>query len=265
MGTIQEYETLVHYAIKYHPDLVILAFFIQNDASGNIPELANYDWPPFYRMNRSGELEYVPAKIPPELKNRFRTYIREHLRIALFFSDRIRRHPSLEKFFIRIGLLIDTHIHTAKMNSIPTNFFVYKKEYDKIWEEAWDITLKMLVKMKSFCEKEKMGLFVFNIPSDMPMRGGAEKYFRMYPRMKEYEWDFLKPHKLLEDFCERENIAYIDLIGPLEEYYQKTKRPLFFKYDGHFNSEGMELTAEIVFKEIVNKGLVPIDKKVLHK
>src|SRR5579885_1658619 len=61
-GTAQEYLALKHYGLKYHPDLVILAFFIGNDVGDNSFKVRGDPYRPYFVLN-NGKLEEIPFKM----------------------------------------------------------------------------------------------------------------------------------------------------------------------------------------------------------
>lgn len=258
MGTVQEYETLKHYAISYHPDLVILAVFLQNDIRNNMPELDNYNYKPYYRLNEADELVLIPFKPPKELSDKYRKFVKDHFCLASYFSERTRRNPRLERFFIKIGLLTDIYNVCPKVDDIPASFYVYEQDYQPNWNIAWKITFKTIIKIKELCGENKAKFFLVSIPAKSAAEDRNCEYIIPHPKMKKYNWDFLKPYRLLNNFCETQDISYVDLLDPFKGHFRRSRAPLYFEYDWHFNSEGLELAAEIVSKKLIDGKLVPL-------
>jgi len=259
MGTAQEYEALRHYALNYHPDLVILAFFM-NDVQNDIPQADNYKYKPYYRLDSSGGLEYVPFKVPGGPKDKFRNFMKRHLRLVRFFTERIRRRPALEKFFIKIGLLSDLYTQNTKRYGMPASFCVFEKEYQPVWNDGWAVTLKLIAGMKGLCEEKNIEFLAVNIPYEPLVTDETGKLFKIYPKMKGRDWDFSKPFRSLDNFCRGEDIRYLDLLPLFKDHYKKTKTPLYFEYDQHLNKEGMELTASLIFEEIVRRKPLKLEE-----
>ena len=70
------------------------------------------------------------------------------------------------------------------------------------------------------------------------------------------------PNKILEEFAEENNITFISMF---KDFKESEAFPLYFPYDGHFNEEGHELAAEVLFNEIVGMDLFEEKTELLVK
>src|SRR3989344_9331644 len=70
------------------------------------------------------------------------------------------------------------------------------------------------------------------------------------------------PEEILREFAEENNIHFISMFPHLKE---SEIFPLYFPYDGHFNEEGHELAAEVLFNDIVGMDLFEEKTELLVK
>ena len=68
-------------------------------------------------------------------------------------------------------------------------------------------------------------------------------------------WNWEKPNALLENFCQSEEILYIDLTPQYREAIQHGGPPLYYHDDGHWNQQGHQLAAQCIY-EILQENLL---------
>ncbi len=73
-------------------------------------------------------------------------------------------------------------------------------------------------------------------------------------------YDLRRPERIVSEFLDRQNIAYVNVNDALIQSYERNKIPLYYKYDGHFNKEGHQVMAQILFPIISRE----IDLKNKH-
>ena len=108
-------------------------------------------------------------------------------------------------------------------------------EYDEDSEE-WKATTKWIDKFKALANKEGVELLFVLAPE-------KEQFFISKGRYK--------PQKMLIDYMEKKNIAYLDLLPVFEERCGKTgQNKGYFRYDGHWNELGHRIAAEEIYEFI---------------
>ncbi len=78
------------------------------------------------------------------------------------------------------------------------------------------------------------------------------------PWLEEGEWDLKKPHRLLSNFLRKHDIEYFELLPPFLDYSQKEgAKRLALQTDAHYNSDGHQLAAQLIYDYLLQNGLIP--------
>ncbi|MEW5693011.1 MAG: hypothetical protein AB1765_06920, partial [Candidatus Hydrogenedentota bacterium] len=72
------------------------------------------------------------------------------------------------------------------------------------------------------------------------------------PYLQTAHLDLDKPINILKPFLTENNINFINL----KDYFKKTDRTLYFKYDAHFNEQGHEFVAHIISYYLKNLSII---------
>jgi hypothetical protein len=71
--------------------------------------------------------------------------------------------------------------------------------------------------------------------------------------MEHKEWNWEKPNKLLQEFCQSEGIESFDLSPLLKDEICQGAPPLYYHYDGHWNQNGHRLAAEGIYHLLIEQ------------
>jgi hypothetical protein len=268
-GTDQEYLTLKHYGLNYHPDFVILALFLGNDVSDNSFALKGDFRKPYFVLN-NGKLEEVPIKkeIPSKDERQIKRGLTAGFQILRGFltklvpniyyyvsditqegpsqilggflkrfpntynslNDRIYRTPWLENFLGRIGVIkFKPDLPDNYKNEIPDYFHVYLRECRPEWKDAWDVTKSLVVQIAKELEMKKIGFLVVIIPKEVEFQHDIRDKVLVNPKMSTLI-DFKKPEHILSNFLEANKIDYLLLRPEFEKYTMETGKRLHYQY-----------------------------------
>jgi hypothetical protein len=280
-STAQEYLTLKHYGLKYHPDLVILAYF-NNDVRGNSLILQskysgksiNNRTKPFFVLN-SGKLEELSFSDPDKEKEETKNGTTGQFQIKylmfkgvkkflpnIYYSlvERINEIPWLASILWKIGLeKYNPKPSETTKNDIFIDDYVFSEEYSPEWENAWEVTKALILRISEELKENKIGFLVVIIPSEYELRPDFwDEYLKNYPSVT-LEFDLEKPERILSDFLRSNNIDYLLLSPEFKEYTNNTGERLHwhYKYDGHWNANGHALAAQLIYKKLLDDNLVP--------
>lgn len=229
-GTDQEYLTYKHYARKYDPDIVIVVFS-NNDVRDNYEILYNLSSKinlmqnkPFFNIDR-GVLS---------LKN-FTPYRRP-------FTNSILRKSSLLS-------LINNLVFRKNLEEkdLPEGYKIFSESYDYNWDNAWNITFKILGEFKEQVEKDKSKfILVIGVDSIQVSEEEQNKLFSKYKDAKNIKFNFSKTSTIMNDFCRKNNITCINLLDD----FKNSEENLFVE-DGHWNEKGHELVEKVIINKII--------------
>lgn len=234
-GQAHEYLILKQEALKYSPDLVIVFFFIGNDVYNNSYHLESKKDKPFFAA-KEGELIHLDGTINPADEKLTDNFLWKHSFAYRYFAGKYLAYKELK---IVLG-------QRGSNEGVPIPYYVFKEDYSPQWEEAWDTTKALLSAIKKKIEDNNGELLLAAIPDKVQVY--EEDFYKTLGGSK--NWDMEKPNNILEDFCKRENISYIDLLPIFREYSEEGKR-LYYHKDEHFNKEGHRVTAEVVYQKLM--------------
>ncbi len=276
-GTDQE--LLFYRAIgrKYHPDIVLLAFFPGNDIMNNAIALESRNFggvrKPYFLLENGqlilhnqpvgSESEPVveeeaakpaPQLIPDHPPLAFLLPIWQHSAFYRYFIPRLRViAPGFALKLAQWGLIkpgSETRNAEQGPDYIPIAYGVYKTPLDPAWQEGWRITEALLAQLKKETQADGGEFRVVVIPDQMQVEPAAWAHIlAFYPAMQAYDWDLNQPNRMLADILKKQQTPYLDLL-PIFRAWDGP--PLFFPIDGHWNQRGHRLAGESLFRWLNN-------------
>lgn len=130
-------------------------------------------------------------------------------------------------------------------------------------QKAWDIHLENLRSFKRLADKYNAKLLIVIIPARE----------QVYPyTVKNKQIDLEQPNRFLRSFFQKEQIDYIDLLGPFRQYADKKpktwmdpEKDLYMRLDKHWSKKGEMLAGLLVSEYIAANNLVYPDSKNVEK
>ena len=272
-GTDNEYYYLVNYGLKYRPDIVLVGFFAGNDVRDTMLGFhkCNMDngttkWSDAFLYKyttANGVIEWNETILRSHgvIKNTEKKEKNEAF--SVFKSTILTLFPHSTRFFYGkykiiksnfFGLGEGSQITKSQTNLTILNYKTfYKKEYSDDVERGWNETFDFLMRMKNLTEAKNSTLVVVIIPVREQVHKEDWKLRKMEYGLNEKDFDLEKPQKKLIDFCEGNNISYIDLLPKFKEKAMNGVR-LYYKSDVHWNEKGHELAADIIAESLLKNG-----------
>lgn len=239
-GTTQEYLYFKNEGIKYNPDLVILAFYI-NDIANNSYKLQTFLSRPFFKSENGILTLDSQRKFYSDnwLKKMLRKYSRLYAVIQY-----------------RKDLLIGRHARIAEQMVIE--YKVFSRAYDSEWQEAWEITKNLITALKKEVQNSGAEFYIFTIPAGIQVYDNLDNsQIQGYTKMSSSDLDFQKPDQLLADFSKINEIEYFSLLADFINFVKKQpNNQLYFSYTGHFTPSGHALAAELICLDLVKRGVL---------
>lgn len=239
------------------PELIIVGYIIGNDLEDDYlyPQRTVIDGYMVYKKsldrNTGKVTEFSEKDLVAKLSkfNKFKIYLSQNFCVYIL----LEKVPLLRKVAAKLGLAEPSE------QPQPTPL-IYDLSPDRLpWiGAAWEKHLGNLREIKSISASYNSRLLIVLIPAR------EQIYDFLRPDVRDGDWYYAK--KRLAAFFDKEGIEYIDLAPLLREYIDNTprkfldiKRDLYWRYDGHYNSNGHQLTALLVAKYIIEKGLIQIE------
>ena len=280
-GTDQQAIFYIAEGFRYNPKVVLLAFFIRNDAVNNYGPLeiarnGGSQQKEFFTLSPEGEL------IPPSLEHKPEAQVaasaETHIKLGqpgagnyekqqdratlLPLADGLWRISALYRFLIPYlrdnpalvqrlgpsGILGGEGLVRAHHPTIPIPFFVYRAPPDPQFEAAWSLTEAIISRLQAEVESRGARFVVVIIGAKeqlYPAEWAAT--LAANPAMQTLTWDLDEPNRRLAAFLTAEQILYLDLLPIFREATaQPEAPPLYFGHDGHWTPAGHRLAARAI-------------------
>jgi hypothetical protein len=248
-GTAQELLTLEHRASEYAPDMVVLAFYAGNDVRNNSRELEPTRLRPFFRME-NGALALDDGFLrDPE----YLSYKRTLAARRPFFD--LRTFQLLRRTKVAIEQLTRAEARSSKGPAAEAGLDekVFVQPASAAWEDAWDVTERLIVKTRDEAARVGARFLLVSIPVGIqanPDRKIRDEFARSLGAN-----DLLYPDRRLRALADREKIDAVLLAEPFQSYAEKNRIYLHgftntAPGSGHLNEKGHRLAGELISDRI---------------
>ena len=159
-GTAQELLVLRHYALRYAPDAVILAFTIVNDVSDNSRALKRVDYVPYFRM--------VDRRLVLDTTFRMSSAFLWRARIIAFLvqHSRVAQLARLAMLSARKSDKEDPRSAGVGPTSVEFGADNYRNPpRDSVWAEAWNVTEGLVSLINQECRSRHIPFYLVSLSS----------------------------------------------------------------------------------------------------
>ena len=231
-GTGQELLAYECYGKAFHPDLVVLDFNSYDllDNSFRIDQFT----PGFsiidgkltedetFRRNIQNRLAARATLFPGSLY-----FMKDHSMLLRYLVFKIQNAQAGKALSDAAGV---------SSPALP----LFAKEYPPAWEEAWNLTEKIIAKLNLEVHTDKASLLLLNLPPQEQLDAPSA--------VKDSSVDFSKPSQRLGQIGKLLHVPVLDLYKPLSSAGKNG--PVHFNNDPHLTALGHEVVAEALFKEL---------------
>ena len=268
-GTDQEYLSLREFGLAYQPDLVLLAFYGQNDVSDNYSVLisAKSVYPkPFFDVEHD-DLVFLPITRSTPWLIRIGRELASHSRLYPLVRDTAIEYPPALRLLYKLGIVgivpQDDRSSDSAKNVAPwpwpnrwrRQLGVYEREPEWVHRaHAWQITERLLKQVKQQSEQAGASFLLVELSSPIAvMPPSVLKGLVPVPGPGAADVDPDKPSQLLAGIASRQNLDLVSLVPGFRRQIGDSETE-FGKYylncDGHWTATGHRLAAEIVAPEV---------------
>lgn len=113
---------------------------------------------------------------------------------------------------------------------------IYLRTYPKLEEALVDVELNAIEQVRQLCAQNDIRLFVMIIPA-------REQVFKRKFLTNE-KYDHKKPNRILQDFCRKNGIEFIDFLDVYEQEHPADVKPLYYVQDEHWTPRGQAFAAQ---------------------
>lgn len=230
-STDQELLCFERDAVQYQPDETVLMFCVNDPWFNNQERYYSRGFKPlFEQVGDSLRLTKVPV---PTLAAR------------PFFSkakDWLLENSELVK---RLKNLRDNARYAASGQAVPDEWRIYQKEETPEMEAAWQVTARLLERLRQKTAAVGSGLTVFYIPEKIEVYDADWQAFLKTYSLKDGKFEAVVARSRLQTICDSLGIQLLD---PTPVFIERSKSgpPLYFRHDWHWNEHGHALAGEIL-------------------
>ena len=250
-GTAQEAILLETTAIKYRPDLVLLAFTNGNDLLNNSPQLEMEKERPFFRIDEKKELRLDASFASSETFAQRSSPWHEYYRAA---ADRLRVVQAVHRTRKIVSAIASGQAHAQAQPAIPgvepgTSVAVFAPPRDAAWEEAWSVTERLVARMNAFAKKNGARFVLTNITFAAQVHPDATLRRNLQNALGVPDLFYIE--RRMEALARAEGFTAIPLAYDMQRHADARRVYLHgFKNValgvGHWNEEGHRMAAELL-------------------
>ncbi len=269
-GTDQEAIFYVAEGFRYEPDIVLLAFFIRNDAVNSYGPLeiarnGGSQQKEFFSLSPQGELIPPPVQekpvtataagpdFHPERANDEKGPPLLPVSDALwrtsalyrFMTPYLRDVPALLQSLGPSGILGGEAVVRAQHPAVPIPFLIYQFPSDERFEAAWRLTEAIITRLR--VEVEQRGSKLVVVIVGAPEQLDSSQLEMIFAGQPQLNWDVDAPNQRLGGYLSAQEIAYLDLLPIFRQAAGRPNAPLLhFRHDQHWTPAGHRLAATAI-------------------
>jgi hypothetical protein len=262
-GTASELLYFEREGQRYHPDLVVLAFYPGNDVKNNSPSLEDKLKPAY---STDGALQRVVGAAPRKQAHGWRVLLARSAAYHYLRKVLLTQHSQLAETLVRHGLLArDVIPSVPQRDGVPVDYGVYAVPLTPEWQEAWMHTERLLAQLLSATATSGARLAIAIVSSrDQVYPQWWREVMDTYPRMRLQTWDLDAPQRRIEAWCVQHGVPCVALAPPFRTQAAQGGAPLHFHQDGHWTVDGHRLAASVLKKFLEQHDLVPTRQQGVH-
>ena len=255
-GNDQELLTLKNEGVKYNPDIVIVAFSIQNDIRNNMKSIGK----PMFILNNDNEL--ILTNVPVSRKSddadtqnnlfvSFEKFLRKHSHAYNFLYGRLLSSPFGKNLMVNLLTKLGLAEEYGQYSCIFSNTYTPEVQY------GWNLTKAILKEIDTVAKENNAKTLIVLIPMQIHVNAELwEKSVRQFG-LKTSDYNLSKPNGILVEFSKENNIPVLDLFPEFRKHTESGEY-LYFYNDGHLNSNGHKLAAELIYEKVIEEQLIPL-------
>ena len=236
-GTAQELFYLKTEGLKYDPDLITLDFSIRDISENAINSLVTVE---------NGKIvEHIPVKA--SLPKRFLLFCSRYTHLCSLTQTVILSDAAKDGFLNK--LLTRAKVNTETKRTLKRED-IFLKENSAEFNEAIEETFLLIKEIKKVADSKNIPLVIFIIPNREQVDDEKLKQFMEKYSLTKENVEYDKFQKLAKKFALENSISYFDALPYFRQ--QSTNNTFYFNIDGHWNSKGHELAADLIFNYLKN-------------
>lgn len=247
-GTDQEYRLLENFALKYLPDLVVLAF-VSNDVRNNSLALEKNPAKPYFELAAGGELVPRPFTPMPDYSESWKSFLFVNSHLLRFVYFRAARITAIHNTLVKFGIYANVISVPQGPDDLLDDTVYRDPPWPPEWEASWDITRALLRKMQAASTDAGADFILFFVTSQLQVSDEAFGELQAaHPRIA-LGYDNLE--KRLATFSSEAGISCVTSL-PAMRALQATGTDVHPVCDGHWTRAAHHRAAEILTEYLLS-------------
>ena len=226
-GNDQELLFLREEGVKYSPDLVIVAFNV-NDLVNNMHYIQSFQYKPMFVLDAENKLILTNVPVPQKSFLSFGMFLYTHSHTFNFLFERLQSRGILDRLIKKVF---------SKKDASTTNV-----SYITERQNGYNLTKAILKEIDTVAEANNAKTMIVIIPS------------RTQVKNKNCDPEI---NGVLVDFGKESNIPVLDLLPEFRNHAENGEQ-IYFEFDCHWNANGHKLTAELIYDKLIEEELIPL-------
>lgn len=259
--TGEQLALLKKYALQYHPDLVVLGFFVGNDFIDADPDRKRIIVNDIYiDIDKRKEVKILGYPIINQ--SRLLLFLQQKYKVFQE-ATKAQQHsviPSFSPYQFQLvsnssppekssGILsLETFLDTQKTR---LDFCKRQDLQKKVWNDNINYIFQSIDEMNKLLKQQNIQFIVAIYPDEFQVNPQLLNQLTQKYELNLKNYDPICMQNILISYLKTQQIAYIDFL-PQFQSAQK-QRPLYLLQEPHWNTAGNQLAADILFNQLLEK------------
>jgi SGNH hydrolase-like domain, acetyltransferase AlgX len=245
--TAEQLVMLKKYGLQYHPDLVILGFFVGNDFIDGNPNRKRIVVNDLY-IDIDRRREHIILGYPIVFQSRLLLYVKQKYKI---FTElrKAASEPRQQLSQEQPGTFAEATF--LDLERAELEFFNINSSRKGRFQKNINYILQSIAEMDALLKSQNIKFIVAIYPDvfqiNKTLLKGIVERFRL--RIEDYDLDLAQ--NILKSFLQSKDISYIDFTDRFRSEGQE--KDLYILRDSHWNRSGNQLAADILFETLVKR------------
>jgi hypothetical protein len=245
--TAEQLVMLKKYGLQYHPDLVILGFFVGNDFIDGNPNRKRIVVNDLY-IDIDRRREHIILGYPIVFQSRLLLYVKQKYKI---FTElrKAASEPRQQLSQEQPGTFAEATF--LDLERAELEFFNINSSRKGRFQKNINYILQSIAEMDALLKSQNIKFIVAIYPDvfqiNKTLLKGIVDRFRL--RIEDYDLDLAQ--NILKSFLQSKDISYIDFTDRFRSEGQE--KDLYILRDSHWNRSGNQLAADILFETLVKR------------
>ena len=264
-GTDQQYLALRQYGLKLNPDLVVVAFYAQNDVAETdlmLRSSTNTYPKPFFDL-REGRLIELPFVDSTPMPIKVGRRIAADLRLYPMVRDSLLTFPLAHRVLFRFGIVGVVPQENESPEPEDPSLWQWPDRWRRQigvfelrpwadWSRAWAISEALLNRMNAEATSTGARFLLLGVAS--PIEVMPQEILLGLIASRKGDFDADQPTRRLTEISARRGIDFVSMVPAFKNRIGNSAKifeDLFLRCDGHWTPAGHRLAAELAAAEVV--------------